>query len=318
MLGAAGLSVDSQSPDALCPPLEETRALVAARLGTVELEGTWHATYVLVHRTQGDFVSLSLFDPEGVSRLERQLPVQGGSCATLSGVIALVLERFFLRPEQPVSQEEASSATPPNVPLPLPLPVTPTQPAALPAASAVAPTSTRDPPVHSALPSPDRFLLRAGLWASNAWLAPTLGLERELSGPYWLGVNLGVDPGAHHASAFGGSLSVHRAPVSVLGVRELTRSPAVRTIAALELLGVVELAQAEGLAQPSSALRVVPGAGLRLGANFLNYSIAQPFSELTAAWLFKAAASPFQVGGQDVLIPPSLVFGLNAGIGTPF
>src|SRR4051812_14799589 len=91
VLGAAGLSVDSLSPDALCPPLEETRQAVAARLGSVELEGTWHATYVLAHRTQGDFVSLSLRDPDDVLRLERELPVQGGSCATLSRVIALVL-----------------------------------------------------------------------------------------------------------------------------------------------------------------------------------------------------------------------------------
>src|SRR5437868_1960791 len=70
ILGAGGLAVDSSSPDALCPALEETRRAVAERLGSVELEGTWHARYVLVHRAQGDFVSLTLADPDDVLRLE--------------------------------------------------------------------------------------------------------------------------------------------------------------------------------------------------------------------------------------------------------
>ena len=80
---------------------------MAARLGSVDLDGTWHATYQVVHRAQGDFVSLRLSDPSGATKLERDLPVQSGSCATLSRVIALVLERFFMRLEQASPVEEA-------------------------------------------------------------------------------------------------------------------------------------------------------------------------------------------------------------------
>jgi hypothetical protein len=320
-LGAAGLSVDSLSPDALCPPVEETRAAVAARLGSVELEGTWHATYLLVHRTQGDFVSLSLRDPGGVVRLERELPVQGGSCATLSRVIALVLERFFLRPEQAAPAEptvsEPASAPAGEIasvssPAPEPPQLAPPEP--------VAPRTTTQPDAAAAPPpaSPRHYRVSAALWATNNWIAPSLGLAREVLGPYRLALNAAFDLTEHETRVFDGSVSLRRAPLALGCGREFKLGSAVTAGAAVEALGVVEVAQTTALAESGGGMRLVPGLGARLGARFFSDSAAQPFADLTAAWLIRAATPAFQVGAQEVLPPSALVFGLALGIGTPF
>ena len=280
VLGAAGLSVDSLSPDALCPPLEETRAAVAARLGSVELEGTWRASYLLVHRTQGDFVSLSLRDPDGALRLERDLPVQGGSCATLSRVIALVLERYFLRPEQ---------ATPD---IPVALSASTAEPAAEPRPSSAEPLALAVPPV--------------------------VPLARDLVGPYRLSFNAAFDLNNHEARAFEGATSLRRAPLSLSCGRAFPLVPSIDADVALELLGIVEDAHTSALAQPGGGLRLVPGLGARLGTRLFAHSAAQPFAELTAAWLIRAATPAFQVGGHEVLTPSALVLGLALGIRAPF
>jgi hypothetical protein len=63
---------------------------------------------------------------------------------------------------------------------------------------------------------------------------------------------------------------------------------------------------------------VLPGLGARIGARFFTSSAAQPFADLTAAWLLRAATPAFQVGTREVLAPSALVFGLALGIATPF
>ena len=322
VLGAAGLSVDSLSPDALCPPIEETRSIVAARLGSVELEGPWHATYLLVHRTQGDFVALSLRDPEGVLRLERDLPVQGGSCTTLSRVIALVLERYFLRPEQATPEAPSSVAVTSNEPAAQPsvaaTPVSQVAPATAELAAPVPAAVGKDAPTPATSAPPRHYRLSAALWATTSWLAPSLGLSRDLGGPYRLALNAGFDLSDHETHIFEGSASLRRAPLSLACERELTLSAAVSGDAALEVLGIVEDARTTALAESGGGLRVVPGLGARLGARFFTESAAQPFAQLTAAWLIRGATPEFQVAGVEVLPPSALVFGLALGIGTPF
>ena len=322
VLGAAGLSVDSLSPDALCPPLEETRTAVAARLGSVELEGPWRATYLLVHRTQGDFVALSLRDPEGVLRLERDLPVQGGSCTTLSRVIALVLERYFLRPEQTAPEAPASvaainlePAAPPSHAAPEPQP--PPIPAAPPLISPT-PAAANDAPTPPVTAKPRHYRVSAALWATTSWLAPSLGLSRDVGGPYRLALNAGFDLSPHETQIFEGSASLRLAPLSLACERDVGLGAAISGEAALEILGVVEDARTTALPASGGGLRVVPGLGARLGARFFTESVAQPFAQLTAAWLIRGAAPEFQVDGLEVLRPSALVFGLALGIGTPF
>lgn len=97
---AGGLTLETGSPDALCPELEATREIVSRRLGSLVVEGRkgWRARYTIGHTPAGnprDFVRLELFSPEGAVELRRDLPIAGASCGTMSEVIALVLDRYF-------------------------------------------------------------------------------------------------------------------------------------------------------------------------------------------------------------------------------
>jgi hypothetical protein len=299
---------------------------VAARLGNVELDGTWHATYVLVHRQQGDFVTLKVFDPVGAQRLERELPAQGAACSTLPAVIALVLERFFAPPEQtqpaaPTAAPTAPAADPPAERAPSTATERPAQSEATPAIASAS-VALPAPPADSASPkAPDdarpSFELAAELWASSAWLAPGLRVARRLGGPYWIGLEAAFDLASHHVSAFEGSVSARRVPISLVARRELTGG-AVALSGGLELLGLFEVASASDLAQSDGGARLVPGAGLRFGAHFLPGSSLAPFLELTGAWLARRAAPAFQVGDREVLTPPTWVVGGAFGIDANF
>ena len=322
VLGAAGLTVDSLSPDALCPPLEETRAAVAARLGSVDLDGTWHATYQVVHRAQGDFVSLSLSDPSGATKLERDLPVQSGSCATLSRVIALVLERFFMRLEQasPVEEAPLEARRERDSSIEASFPTVSSSPATLAAPVAQRPTdsaNTNRPAPNTPSPEPRHYDVSGALWASTDWVAPQLTFGRELSGPYRLGLSAAFDLARHESRVFEGAASVRRAPLVLSCDRRFPLALHVNLEASLELLGLLEAAKTRGLAMSGGGLRLVPGLGAGLGARFLTHAATQPFAQLTAAWLLRAAAPAFRVGTDEVLAPPALVLGLALGIGAP-
>lgn len=145
---AGGFTLETGSPDALCPELEATREIVARRLGSLVVEGRkgWLARYTIGHAPAGnprDFVRLELFNPEGQVALRRDLPIEGDSCRTMSEVIALVLDRHFRglsasdTPER--ERTDASDASSPRsahaARAPLPAAVE-TGPNALPAAAA--------------------------------------------------------------------------------------------------------------------------------------------------------------------------------------
>jgi hypothetical protein len=319
VLGASGLTLESPSPDALCPPLEETRRAVDARLGNVELDGTWRASYVLVHRTKGDFVTLSLFDPGGVLRLERELPAQGTSCKALPAVIAAVLERYFAPPDQGAPEPET-----PTPAAPVALAPPPTEPLrAEPAPVAVPPPApARDAPPAPAPAVTHGTRLGAELWATNAWLAPGLRFRQRLGGAWFAGVRVGFDLTSHRATvpqdgAPDGSASLRRLPVSLLLTNDFARWPGLSLRAGAEVLGLAELAETDALeGRNGGGFRVVPGLGLRAGAHWLESRTFSPFLELTAAWLAGSAAPVFNAG-EEVLAPPTWVlggaFGIDAG-----
>ncbi len=112
-----GLSIDTGSPDALCPELASTRDAVRRRLGEliVPSGSGWRARYTIGHAPAGtprDFVRLELFGPEGALQLSRDLPLEGESCSTMAEVIALVLDRYFralLSREPAAASDQAAS-----------------------------------------------------------------------------------------------------------------------------------------------------------------------------------------------------------------
>lgn len=119
----AGLSIETGSPDALCPELANTRAAVRRRLGQLIVPGGssgFRARYTIAHAPVGsprDFVRLELYGPKGDLQLSRDLPLAGEACSTMAEVIALVLDRHFraLLAHEPEPVPPAPITPPPSV-----------------------------------------------------------------------------------------------------------------------------------------------------------------------------------------------------------
>ena len=107
----SGLRVETSTPDALCPDLGQVRAAARARLGDIEADGDWNASYALIHRPDGaesgDIVRLTLHDPAGRLRLQRELPRAGESCASLAQALVVILDAYF---RHPTDTEELAAA----------------------------------------------------------------------------------------------------------------------------------------------------------------------------------------------------------------
>lgn len=166
---AEGLTLETGSPDALCPELEATRDAVRRRLGELVVPGgSFRARYTIAHAPSGtprDFVRLELYGPEGTLRLERDLPLEE-SCSTMAEVIALVLDRYF---RALLAGEPGAAEAGPEV---QPSPAPPANAAvAAPAADAGATAPARVAPADSA---PTRALLAGELGVQSA-AGPMLG-----------------------------------------------------------------------------------------------------------------------------------------------
>jgi hypothetical protein len=171
---------------------------------------------------------------------------------------------------------------------------------------------------RSATSKPRPYRAGVELWASTSWLAPTLRLDRTVSGPYRLALSAGFDLQDHETELSEGTASVRRAPVALSAQRDFALAPALALSTGIDLLGLVEAASTSDLAEPGGGVRLVPGVGARVGFWLFPESQAAPFAQLTAAWLLAPVAPAFEVGGREVLPPPSLVLGLTLGIVTPF
>jgi hypothetical protein len=98
--GFPALDVTTSTPDALCPPIEEARAAIQARVG--EIRGDYHVEFALVRGIDGRQV-LELRVREAQRQvLARELPLDGAGCQDAAQAIALVLERYFDAVERPV------------------------------------------------------------------------------------------------------------------------------------------------------------------------------------------------------------------------
>jgi hypothetical protein len=283
----------------------------------VELEGTWSATYLLVHRAEGDRVALKLRDPKGAVRLEREFAAEGGSCATLAQVIALVLERYFLRPESNLEPAESATAGKyaasvgsfPLEPASLPL----TGPADAKRVARIRLLGSSAFAVRSV--GHAQFALDIGLWGTTAWLAPSVGMTYRSSGHWSLAVGAGYDLLDHESAVAPGWGRIRRVPALLQAKRQVLQRGALRLDLGAEILGVYERVQTTGLSEDGAASRFVPGLGLRLGAELLpGKPRIGPFVELSSAMLLRWLSTPFEVDHEPAFVPPIFVLGLHFGI----
>jgi hypothetical protein len=131
--GFPALDITTSTPDALCPPIEEARAAIQARVG--EVRGDYHVEFALVRGVDGRQV-LELKVHEAKQQvLTRELSLDSAGCDDAAQAIALVLERYFDAVEKPAAapkpepipvrtDEQPSRNSPPTVAAGAP-PVTP-------------------------------------------------------------------------------------------------------------------------------------------------------------------------------------------------
>jgi hypothetical protein len=321
-----GLSIETGSPDALCPELESTRAAVRRRLGELIVPGGssgYRARYTIGHAPVGsprDFVRLELFGPEGNLQLERDLPLESESCSTMAEVIALVLDRYFrallarepaageVRAEPPSGQPELPPVAPEEVPL-----TAEATPAAAPATVSVSePRATPTPSEHGL-----RLVAFELAWRSPA--APALGARALFEA--WPRVYVG---GALHVGLLsesealpaGGEVSSRDATLRAhLGWGPQLGS--VRTYVGPALCFGLERATSD-LEESNVGVRALWAAGLEAGALWLT----------DEGWSFGATAAldvsiaklggRFYVQDQEVLEPPSVRAWLGMAVGHDF
>jgi hypothetical protein len=253
-----GLTIETRSPDAHCPDLAMTQQAAEARLGTVKGEGgqSWKAVYTIVYAPDkdGNYVHLELFDPKGDRKLERDLPLAGESCATMTQAVVLVLERYFrdlgsLEDEAPAGPTSAAPETPALSP-----PVAPDRPSTAEAPSAVAAYrgsftagfGLATPPSSLAL------TLDARLWLPRSW---QLGIGVAWSGSE---VTESIGPPGARASMTSIPIRASFAWRRDLGSTDVFLGP--------EFLASVDRASVTGVVQSGNATRVVFGVGVGAGA----------------------------------------------------
>ena len=249
LVSGSGLRVDTSTPDALCPDLGQVRAAARARLGDIEAEGDWKASYALIHRPDGaeagDVVRLELHDPAGRLRLQRELPRAGESCASLAQALVVILDAYF---RHPTDTEEVAA----------PAPTSRSEPVAL--ATVVAPAPLRS----------ERLVIDLSAGWSGGWRGAdrqspvlALGLRASLAPLWWAGLE-GTWLTSSQTQTFG-TLSATLRSYGVRGfvARDLLYRAGARLLVGPELLVGLDRADGSQLADGARETRPSFGAGLR-------------------------------------------------------
>ena len=302
-LESNGFTLETGSPDALCPDLGATREAVARRLGSLIVEGRkgWLARYTIGHAPTGtprDFVRLELFNPQGQLELQRDLPIEGDSCRTMAEVVALVLDRHFrgLVAAEPDSHEPAEMAQP--------KPVAPTPRAEAPRPPAPASRFDLSGPRLSA-----EYAAALGEPALGARLSvgfhrsfeATFGLRWYLT-PLQASEPSEVNVTARGAAARAGVAWRFALPPGLLHIGP-TVSLAIERASARGLMDQTDRTRARWSAGAEAGFVASLGRGL-----FVEASTSLDFS-------IRGAAGQFVIDDREVLSPRTLTIGWAVGLG---
>lgn len=283
--------LDTDTPDALCPELGMAREAVAKRLGALEVDGggTWRGRYRIVHDPsgrRGDYVALSILDPQGAEQLKRELPIQGESCAVLAQAMALIIDGYFRDLGQslpePVSPESARPV--PSLAPVAPLPQLPTPPPTKAVVAATPPTQSAEKTASLGL------ILGLGMESVPRSAAATLGLLTAVTTNWHLTLRVGLPFVSMKQSVEPGQAKLYSVPLRLGLSRQLALASNTFVVIGPEVLASVERGWTEGLEDEKPAYRAAIGLGGRLG-------LAQ---RLTSDWTVAAG-----VAGDAVLFNPS-------------
>jgi hypothetical protein len=317
---APGLTVETGSPDALCPDLTTTRAAVERRLGQLVVAdgSTFAARYTIGHAPSGtprDFVRLELFGPDGKLQLARDLPLDGESCSTMADVIALVLDRHFraLLGREPAPEPAVSPAPEPAVSaagaVPAPAPaIDAAQPVAVDRGAADSGVGAAAAPSGG-----DSFALELALREARY---PTLGARALLQ--LWpeglVGAALHVDLAQQREAVAAGEVSLRELVARVFAAWATRLGPLDAYVGPGLRLSVAR-GTGQGLATSDSGTRLRPSFGVDAGVAW-HPAERWALSAFTALDIMVPRMGGwFSVDGTDVLEPPPVRVWLGIGVG---
>jgi hypothetical protein len=254
------LDITTRTPDALCPPIEEARAAIQARVG--EVRGNYHVEFALVRGVDGRQV-LELTVHEAQKQvLARELPLDAAGCEDAAQAIALVLERYFDAVEKPAPVSKPALTTISSSEQPL---------QNSPPAVASEPSEPREPSEPSETSANSRWRAwraRAGfIYDLQLGVAPSLGAVHfpevlRLTPRLQLGVALDVAPFLRHVEQ-----NVREQEISAFSVQTALSMPLVWHFepwsASFGPWAQLRIQRAEGksLTHQQRAYRAVPGFG---------------------------------------------------------
>jgi hypothetical protein len=311
-LEGTGLTLETGSPDALCPALETANEVVKRRLGSLVVEGRWRARYTIAHAPSGhprDFVRLELFNPEGGLELVRDLPMEGESCRTMAEVIALVLDRHF----RGIAADEAPA------PASDPSPAEPVAAGAAPAPSANTPLDG-SPGAREREPAASAFRLAFVLadWLPEA--RPSAGVRALLpvSSKVAVGGELGFDLTSQEEPLAPGGGARSWQMGSRVFVAWTFESGPWHAYAGPAWATALERGTTFGVPETHSRFRVVNSLGLDMG---FHAALGRRWFFTSTArldWRIPWASGRFIVDEREVLTPARFAFGAGVGFGYAF
>jgi hypothetical protein len=328
----AGLTLETGSPDALCPALPAAREAVERRLGTLVVESGagWRARYTIAHAPEGaqmDFVRLELFAPDGALQLSRDLPLEAGACSTVAEAIALVLDRYFRKlpvgeaavepspaaagleptPNVSVAPALAVPAMPAPAPMPAPIPLAPVAPLAL--------AEVQPPAAAPGVGEAQTFWRVGAAFATGTAAGPEVSLQllRESWPHVYTGLELSLDWSSGSQRWLDGAEVSARSLGGALSVGWGTRWGALRGYVGPSVRLSWERASASGMAQNLERDRARTAAGLLLG---MVAALGRHWSlSVTTGAEATLGAGEFRVDRREVLQPALLDGRLALGLG---
>jgi hypothetical protein len=309
-----GLTLETGSPDALCPALPTAREAVERRLGTLVVSSGagWRARYTIAHAPEGtqmDFVRLELFAPDGSLQLSRDLPLEAGACSTVAEAIALVLDRYFRKlPLGDGASAEPAVSAPEGPPAAA-------APRAPPGSEVLLPSAPEPVSGTGASQPFAPFWRLAAVFATSTAAGPAVGLQalRESWPHLYAGAELSLDWSADSQRLSDGGEVSARTFSGALALGWGGHWGALRGYVGPSLRVSLERGTARGLEQNFRHERARAAAGLGVGlvAGFSDHWSLSASTGLEAS----LGGGQFVIDRQEVLRPALLEGRLAVGVG---
>lgn len=312
----AALTIETGSPDALCPTLPMTQEAVQRRLGelVVPSGSGWRARYTIAHAAPGhgsDFVRLELHGPDGTLQLSRDLPLENMACDAMAQAIALVLDRYFRKLSTGATDE------PPPVTAPAPAAADPQldTPVPVDSGAALGPARTAEP---DGMAEPDDFSALSAEIALDTSRGAAIGLRwlGELWPHVYVGAALHLPFGTESEPLTGGGSVSARGGSASLGAAWGERWGSLRVYLGPALRLTLDRGTIESTLENDERYRLISAVGAEAG---VLWTVGERLVIGATAALDRTLGNgQFMIGDEEVLRPRRMRGWVGIGAGYAF